>query len=224
MRFEQLWPTPVAFGHIPVSEQLRKDVSATAVEFNKNRHEAVEKARETSELVRFKRRNMLDAGVTSIDNFTELAVDAFRDYLLNAVGDKRAYELDLEVRGVSKSYEHGTRILPHFDAECDFVLLYYLADCHGDSTRQTKEHLGESGLVLVDPRGYRTVASPMQETIRYFRANAGDFIIYPSYLMHESDPNLTNTDRPIFALSFSITNPDPVPRKVFGGVRFGSSD
>jgi hypothetical protein len=221
MRFEQLWPTPVAFGHIPVNEQLRVDVTSMAVEFNKNRHEAIEKAKGASELVRFKRRNLLDMEVTSVNNFTEVAIDYFRDYLRNAVGDSRAYEIDLQVRGVAKSYEYGTRILPHFDAECDFVMLYYLTDSYGDETRKTKEHLGESGLILVDPRGYRTVASPMQETVKYFKPNAGDFIIYPSYLMHETDPNLTNCGRPLLALSFNLVNPLPVPKKIFEGVRIG---
>jgi hypothetical protein len=224
MRFEQLWPTPVAFGHIPVNEQLRQDVSQKAVEFNANRHEAIERAKQTNDLVRFKRRNLLDMDIESVNNFAEVAIDYFRDYLRNAVGDDRAYQLDLEVRGVAKSYEYGTRILPHYDAECDFVFLYYLTDSYGDDTRKTKEHLGESGLVLVDPRGYRTVASPMQETIKYFRPNAGDFIIYPAYLMHETDPNLTNGGRQLLALSFNLKNPNPVPKKVFEGVNFGSAE
>jgi hypothetical protein len=224
MRFEQLWPTPVAFGHIHVNDQLREDVANSAVAFNKNRHEAIEKAKGATELVRFKRRNLLDMEINSVDAFTEVAVDYFRDYLKNAVGDHRAYELDLEVRGVAKSYEYGTRILPHFDAECEFVMLYYLTDSHGDDARSTKEHLGESGLILVDPRGYRNAASPMQETIRYFKPSAGDFIIYPTYLMHETDPNLTSNGRPLLALSFNVKNPTPVPKKVFEGVRFGGAE
>lgn len=224
MRFEYLWPTPVAFGHIPINHTLKHDVAAIAQDFNTNRREAVNKAQKTGELVRFKRRNILDMNIASVNEFTEIAIDQFRDYLRNAVGDSRAYMLDLEVRCTSKSYEHGTRILPHYDPECDYVLLYYMTDCYGDASRQTMEHLGESGLVFADPRGYRNTAANMQETIKYFKANAGDFMIFPTYLLHESDPNLTKSDRSILSLSFSVKAPEVTPKKLFPGVRFGDEN
>lgn len=223
VRYENVWATPIGRGSIAVDPRLYKDLVAASAEFNANRHEAIRRSHETTGLVRFKRRNLLDSGIESLNEFTDIAVGIVRDYLRTAVREPLADEADLLVRAVVKTYEPGTRILPHYDAECEYVLLYYLTDCVGDNTRQTAEHLGQSGVVFVDPRGYRTIESAMQSTILYIAPKAGDFVIYPAYVLHESDPNLTGAERHILALSFTVQRPNEVPRRVYKGIGKGAS-
>jgi hypothetical protein len=121
---------------------------------------------------------------------------AVRYFIGNSLKDPAAYERKLAVRGFARFYPEGGRIVPHTHFDADIVVSIYLQS-GGTSDAPPAD------LILIDQavRGY-----PHRAPFHRIPVRDGVAVIFPSYLLHETDPS--PGERIIAGLEYKVIEHD----------------
>lgn len=197
MRAAALFPTPVAEINLVLDDATIERVTAEAKAYHYERKDRDAAFAAATGRHVISRPDLLD-WLTPQDKEALLApiTDAVKEFIRVGLGDQAAYERKLAVRGFARVYAPGERITPHTHFDADVVVSIYLVP-GGDS------HRPAGNLVLIDPvvRGY-----PFKAPFHAVRVSRGLAVIFPGYLLHESEP--TPAERVIAGLEYKVLDHD----------------
>lgn len=205
MKISSIFTTPVAVLDLPSDDAALERIASAAQAYHFRRADDDAAFAKRTGRSRISRPDLL-ADLTPQDRayLLEPINAAVRQFIGAGLQDPAADQRQLAVRGFARYYAPGSRIVPHTHFDVDVVVSIYL---------QTGALPGApaSDLILIDPtlRGY-----PYRAPFHRIAVRAGVAVIFPSYVLHETDPS--PGQRVIAGLEYKVIGHDM--EKVFNPI------